>query len=443
MSDEGSSALPAGVTATTIETAIGTLSLQDSSSVVSVSTAITYTFSSTGKITDPVSIITTPSTSQAEATVDTSSSQASTSPSTPTNTSNSTGNSTESSHKTLSAGAISGIAIASAIFGALFVLCLLFFMKSHHKKRRHHGTTSWLGYSDRSSSRRPGQLSSTMRRHPDNVEKGGLIERSVQEITVENALEQPKDDSTIKQSVAALFKAIEDHAVNYYLDSSPQGAPSHQEYQLQYSNLPSGIKDQADVGFRPILAAPETRFSAIASLISATLLDTIDFFGPPEKSLLPEGVTGFLRASSAQVTDSLRSRLYLSRWRTGTAYLLGPEESSQHRARSQMVIDALIADLDAIVGPYVNPETDPDRRQHLVKICKRAQELGLLLLSQPAEWKFDWSNGQQAERTTAQSRRSERPKKPFVVQPQLLRVTDNLARKLDRPLIVIERQVLH
>ncbi|KIW94190.1 uncharacterized protein Z519_05506 [Cladophialophora bantiana CBS 173.52] len=440
MSGEGLSALPAGVTATTVETAIATLPLQGSSSVVSFSTAITYTFSSTGKITNSSSNITTTSASQATATTnDTSSTQSPTPP----NTCNSTGNSTENSHKTLSAGAISGIAIASAIFGALFVLFLLFFMKSQHKKSRHHGTTSWLGYSDRSSSKRPGQLSSTMRRHRDNAEKGGLIERSVQEITAENALEQPKDDSTIKQSVAALFKAIEDHAENYYLDFPPQGAASHQEHQLQYSNLPSGIKGQADVDFRPILAAPESRFSAIASLISATLLDAIDFFGQPEKSLLPEGVTSFLRASSGQVTDSHRSRLYLSRWRTGTAYLLGPEESSEHRARSQMVMDALIADLDAVVWPYTNPETDTDRRQHLVKICKRAQELGLLLLSQPAEWKFDWSNRQQAERTTSQSRRSERAKKPFVVQPQLLRVTDNLARKLDRPLVVIERQVLH
>jgi len=136
--------------------------------------------------------------------------------------------------------------------------------------------------------------------------------------------------------------------------------------------------------------------------------------------------------------------LTLSRWRTSTASLLGPEDSPQRRAHSQVVIDSLIADLDSVVGPYVNPETGKDRGQHLTKICKRAQELGFMLLSQPAEWTFHWSDGAKAYRTTSQTQRSEKGKKlVFVVQPQLRRTTDNVARKLDRPLIVLEWQVFN
>jgi hypothetical protein len=95
--------------------------------------------------------------------------------------------------------------------------------------------------------------------------------------------------------------------------------------------------------------------------------------------------------------------------------------------------------LDSILASYINPETGKDRRQHLTKICKRAQELGFLLLSQPAQWIFHWSD---PHKTTPQMQRSEKGKRKFVVQPQLQRTTDNVARKLDKPVVVLDWQVL-
>lgn len=140
---------------------------------------------------------------------------------------------------------------------------------------------------------------------------------------------------------------------------------------------------------------------------------------------------------------STGSRLYLSRWRTGTAYLLGGAESIQDKEHRLKVTRAIVADLDAIIGPYCKPQLENERRDHLLKLCKRAHELGLLLLSQPAEWAFYWGWGQKSPRSGHHSQKAERGRRdPLVVQPQVCRLTDNQARKLDRPLVIIECHVL-
>jgi hypothetical protein len=115
-------------------------------------------------------------------------------------------------------------------------------------------------------------------------------------------LEQPRDDATIKQTVAALFKAVEDHADNYYVDT-PARSEQAKEPASQSSHLPSGITAQSDVDFEALLADRHSRSSAITALITAQILDAIDFFGMTEKSLLPEMVTTFLRSSAGQLKD--------------------------------------------------------------------------------------------------------------------------------------------
>ncbi|OCT51172.1 hypothetical protein CLCR_08442 [Cladophialophora carrionii] len=342
------------------------------------------------------------------------------------------------SDRGLPGGAVAGVAIGCVIAGALIALGVLFFLMGDRLRKRHHsGTASSPGHPRHSSSKKPGYLNSTLRQR-----KGGAVERSVEEVTAESVLEQPKDDATIKKSVAALFKAIEDHAENYYVDTAARSDPP-KEPASQSSRLPSGIMAQSDVNFEALLVDRHSRSSAITGLITAQILDAIDFFGVTERSLLPETVTKFLRSFTDQLKDDQRSRLSLSRWRTSTAALLGSADSPEQRAHSQMVIDALITDVDSVVETYIRPETNKERHLHLVKLCKRGQELGLLLLSQPTEWRFRWSDDATARRAASQTLRGEKGKKHvFVIQPQLRRVTDHVARKLDRPLIVLEWQLL-
>ncbi|EXJ58199.1 hypothetical protein A1O7_05624 [Cladophialophora yegresii CBS 114405] len=338
----------------------------------------------------------------------------------------------------LSDGAVAGVAIGCAIAGALIALGVLFLLMGDRLRKRHYpGAASSPAHSRHASSKKPGYLNSTLR-HP----KGGAVERSVEEVTAEAVLEQPKDDATIKQTVAALFKAIEDHADNYYVDTAAR-SDRQKEPATQSTHPPSGITAQSNVDFEALLADRFSRSSAITGLITAQILDAIDFFGVTERSLLPEIITKFLRSSADKFKDDQRSRLILSRWRTSTAALVGSVDSPERRAHSQTAIDALITDVDSIVGTYIRPETDKDRHQHLVKLCKRGQELGLLLLSQPTEWRFYWSDAANARRAASQTQRGEKGRMHvFVIQPQLRRVTDHVARKLDRPLIVLECQLL-
>ncbi len=365
------------------------------------------------------------------------------------------------SNGALSHGAVAGIAVGCAIIGALLAVGVLWFiMKDSLKKKKEHPTTAPSRQSGYSGSNQPGYLSAgSLRPSQNDREKSRAVERSVEEATVEPVLEQPKDDGTVKQTVAALFKAVEDHSENYFVDTASRSGRSVREFTTGARPLPTGVATQNDVKFESLLADRLSRSSAITSLITAQILDALDFFGVTEKSLLPQMVTTFLRSSTTQIkdnhsksysgslklsTDSLTgSRLLLSRWRTSTASLLTPDDTSLKNVHAQKAVDELMDGIDAIVGPYVRPETDKDRRQHLAKICKRAQELGLMLLSQPADWSFHWSDAANAQKHGPQTNGTENSKKPvFVVQPQLRRVTDNVARKLDRPLIVLDSQVL-
>ncbi|KAK5027869.1 hypothetical protein LTS07_006744 [Exophiala sideris] len=310
-------------------------------------------------------------------------------------------------------------------------------MRNTLRKGRHNNAEfySLAPNSARSRSRKNGRFHS---------KDGRQLEISAQEVSVENALEQPKDDGTIKQSIASLFKAIEDHVDNFYLDTPVKDIPALAQQNLRQLELPTGIRSQSDIDFAALLSDPVSRSSAIVSVICAEFLDALDFFGTPERSLLPEIVNEFLHRSPARAQDNQRSRLYLSRWRTGTAYLLGASESAQDKEHRLKVTGAIVANLDTIIRPYCKPQLDNERRDHLLKLCKRAHDLGLLLLSQPAEWGFYWGYGQKPRRPEHQSQRTERGRRePLVVQPQVCRLTDNMARLLDRPLVTLERHVLH
>ena len=68
--------------------------------------------------------------------------------------------------------------------------------------------------------------------------------------------------------------------------------------------LPRGLSVQRDIGIDQLLSNPKSRVQAIACLICAEILDSIDPFGDPERSLLPPVVTSFLRSAPPPETDS-------------------------------------------------------------------------------------------------------------------------------------------
>lgn len=177
-------------------------------------------------------------------------------------------------------------------------------MNRQPKKRSHGRHSSTRGSLDRPKTGHARYLDSALRGNSGNKDKYALVERSAEEVTAETVLEQPRDDSTIKQTVATLFKSIEDHAANYYTDKSMGDVRPLTEHKPSPDDMPSGLRLQPHAELETLLADRASRPSAIVALISAKLLDAIDFFGLPEKSLLPEMVTNFLRASNILSKDS-------------------------------------------------------------------------------------------------------------------------------------------
>lgn len=121
---------------------------------------------------------------------------------------------------------------------------------------------------------------------------------------------------------------------------------------------------------------------------------------------------------------------------------MGSQRNREDLAHLDRVIERLIHELDDILEPLSHRETKDKRKADLIRICKRAEQLGMLLLSQPAEWMFDWTyySTKQTEREPRDQPR--RPGRNLVVYPALFRLTNNVAGKLTRTRPLLEARVL-
>lgn len=82
-----------------------------------------------------------------------------------------------------------------------------------------------------------------------------------------------------------------------------------------------------------------------------------------------------------------------------------------------------------MLGRYAQPQYEDERRADLLRVCGKAEQLGLLLLAQPAEWMFDWEAGASKETSGRDGRRKAPPAgHAMVVFPALIKVTDDAAR---------------
>lgn len=141
------------------------------------------------------------------------------------------------------------------------------------------------------------------------------------------------------------------------------------------------------------------------------------------------------------ITDcEAATRLSLSRWRTSTRYLLGEQTGDDERARRDQVANAIVETLTPVLRRYAQPQLEDERRADLVRVCRKAEQLGLLLLAQPAEWMVDW----EAETPKGTTGRDGRRKAPptgqgMVVFPALIKVTDDAARLIQPRRVVVQQ----
>lgn len=201
----------------------------------------------------------------------------------------------------ITGGAAAGIAVGCALLGALIaaaVILVVMKKRGSQTRRSGGGGQGWFpgGSSKIGRERNP-------RTQPSNAAGKGkgraYIEKPVDELGIESVLEQPRDDDSIGSAVKALFKSIDDHVDNFYLQGHVRDVDTSKSQPVPHAVLPKGIQSQTNVDIGRLLADKDTRASAIVSLVTATALDAINFSALPEHSLLPEVVARFLSTSSA------------------------------------------------------------------------------------------------------------------------------------------------
>jgi hypothetical protein len=106
------------------------------------------------------------------------------------------------------------------------------------------------------------------------------------------------------------------------------------------------------------------------------------------------------------------------------------------------VIELLMHDLEPRLSPFMIHEKTEARKADFVSLCKRGEGLGLTIFSQPAVWIFQWKL-EQKSRAGERGNKGRPLKAPLVVFPTLQRTTDNQARKLESPHVLLKPQLAH
>jgi hypothetical protein len=205
----------------------------------------------------------------------------------------------------LPGGAVAGIAIAAAVVGAILAAYLTFvYMGRKSRRSRSSRTSDKVGLFDprrqhqngakrhNSSSKSQQGMSVRPREHEQSVSaKQPMV------VDLDKILPQPADDGTLTQEVSAFFTVIDGHVENFYHNTPISETAEMNERTSKPYPLPQGLSAQKDIDIDQLLSNPKSRVHAIACLICAEILDSIDPFGDPERSLLPHVVTSFLQSA--------------------------------------------------------------------------------------------------------------------------------------------------
>jgi hypothetical protein len=162
-----------------------------------------------------------------------------------------------------------GIAIGSAVVGALLAVLIFWVIM---KRSKHSG-----------EERR--------RRSRNDEEKrtGSRVEAPIEENLLERA-----DDSQIRKSMQDLHELIDQHCENHYHDQAvdiAQGSMERTLIEAGYDNLSSSPPSVAE--FARLLQSPNSRLLAIRKFIALVILSHVGWGSRAEVSLLPPQIAAF------------------------------------------------------------------------------------------------------------------------------------------------------
>ncbi|KAI9771514.1 MAG: hypothetical protein M1840_002134 [Geoglossum simile] len=217
---------------------------------------------------------------------------------------------------------------------------------------------------------------------------------------LEENFPDPVEDQEMLTYVTRIRDAIENHTTFYRRDEvGAQDLDVEFESLLENLGLPDRPVPLERMGF--YITNPPTRGSTMQYLMSRVLLNRIELGGDLEQTLLPPAVVEVLKAfpRPRAGVDLKDFNLAVSKWRVMTAYLLKfhvKGKIKEYVDAAEPRISELVELFDAMLRPFADSKyrsgsSGRERVSQLRHTVRLIAEFGLLRLSQPAVWSFDWS----------------------------------------------------
>ncbi|KXT02418.1 hypothetical protein AC578_7856, partial [Pseudocercospora eumusae] len=256
-------------------------------------------------------------------------------------------------------GAIAGAAVGSAIGAALITFLLTFFLCVRKRRNNHRGGVYM-------------------------AEKPSLAH------VWDAFLPQSADDGTIQRSVNALYSQIEMHVENYYGSNAMASISMDSRAALQKVDggiLPRSVEE--------LMREPTTPLPVIKHCFAWMVLSRLSPAAHSESSLLPPELARMPRKLSGSKGRSDREEKAMEQaypyWRVLTAHLLYPRSSHASQSASPHGAAEVLATLSTAFQPWSKDvKSGASAPEHLSSVLKTATETGLLILSQPSTFGFEW-----------------------------------------------------
>ncbi|KAH7177838.1 hypothetical protein DER46DRAFT_621583 [Fusarium sp. MPI-SDFR-AT-0072] len=227
-----------------------------------------------------------------------------------------------------------------------------------------------------------------------------IVSSSRHDAELSQFLLEATPDKDLQTELRSLSELIYQHVENYYRRPQVQADPAEVAQSLTnigYSPEASGL--QADT-VAAICLNPKTSQIGLRHVLSHVIFRSLDFSSGSSLSMLPLAVaTMAQRSHSAEKANNPAITLARSRWRTLSALLLHPNPEERTplpvsvTEASPMAL-SLANELNQFLEMFVTQDhaSQQDQMDHLQAVILECTKLGYVVLSQPSDWGFVFSN---------------------------------------------------
>ncbi|KAG5792727.1 hypothetical protein H9Q69_008215 [Fusarium xylarioides] len=227
-----------------------------------------------------------------------------------------------------------------------------------------------------------------------------IVSSSRHDAELSQFLLEATPDKDLQAELRSLSELIYQHVENYYRRPQVQTDPAEVAQSLiniGYSPEASGL--QADT-VAAICLSPKTSQVGLRHVLSHVIFRSLDFNSGSSLSMLPLAVATLAqRSHSAENANNPAIVLARSRWRTLSALLLHPNPDARTPLPVSVTEASLMAlsfanELNQFLEMFVTQDSasQQDQMNHLQAVILECTKLGYVVLSQPSDWGFVFSN---------------------------------------------------